>query len=229
VRRLAPLAIALVLLAGACTDPDEDAGSDPPTTTEPETRPTTPQDLADARITPLLIRVHDLQAPAFEDEITGRRFTAEDASRILLCGDDLRTRFGVVEGRQSRFRDGDVEVSHTVTSGGDGAAFLDAFEQAAVTCAEPWTEPPMPAGGGPVERRLTGSYPVPEDVGLDGAGAIIRSSNELGATDTIVVVLAAGPLVSTLSVSGPIGADFSVVDPAIEAAARRLRGALGLE
>ena len=38
----------------------------------------------------------------------------------------------------------------------------------------------------------------------------------------VTLVLASGPVVSSLSVSGPVGADFDVVDPAVAAAARRL-------
>jgi len=41
----------------------------------------------------------------------------------------------------------------------------------------------------------------------------------------VIVVLVQGPVVSSLSISGPIGSDFGVVDTAIAAAAERLLGA----
>jgi hypothetical protein len=224
VRRRALAAVALVLLAGACTDP-EDRGAVPTTgTTARSTDGTTPGDPATARLAPLLLRVHDLSDPRYEPEVSGRRFTAQDAARIRICDEDLRTEWGVVDGRQSRFSDGEVEITHTVTAGGDVTGFLARLEDLAATCRQPWTEPALAVGGGPVEREITGTYPPP-DVGVDGTGLIIRSHNQLGATDTIVIVLVDGALASSLSVSGPIGADFSVVDEAIRAAARRLRTA----
>jgi hypothetical protein len=143
---------------------------------------------------------------------------------IRLCDQDIRAQLRTVAGRQSRFSNGTVEVSHTVTSGGDTTDFLQRFESVVAGCPGPWREAPLPTGGGPVTREIIGTYPVP-DVGVDGAGAIIRSSNAAGSTDTVVIVLVQGAVVSSLSVSGPEGADFDVVEPAIRGAADRLPAA----
>ena len=48
-----------------------------------------------------------------------------------------------------------------------------------------------------------GPYPVP-DVGLDAAGVVARSRNEAGSSDTVIVVLVQGAVVSSLSISGPV-------------------------
>ena len=74
-----------------------------------------------------------------------------------------------------------------------------------------------------MRREITGFYPLPADLGVDGSGAVVRSRNGVGGTDTVVIVLVRGDRVSSLSISGPVGSDFGVVDPAIEAAAERLR------
>jgi hypothetical protein len=219
VRRWGAAALALGLLLGACTDdvgPEEDT-ADPPTITTTSV----PQSDAAVRLNQLLIRPEQLAAEGFEPVVTSRRFTAQQATRIQLCGEDLREDLRIVSGRQSRFSDGQVEVSHTVTSGGDTNALLDRFEALVADCPGPWAEPALPTGGGPVQREITGPYPVPA-VGVDGAGAIIRSRNAEGSSDTVVVVLVQGSVVSSLSVSGPLGSDFSVVDPAVQAAADRL-------
>jgi hypothetical protein len=163
-------------------------------------------------------------AAGFDPVVLSRRFTAQQATRILLCDEDLRADLRIVSGRQSRFSDGQVEISHTVTSGGDTNALLERFQALVTDCPGPWGEPPLPSGGGPLQREITGPYPLP-DVGVDGAGAIIRSRNDAGSTDTVIVVLVQGPVVSSLSISGPIGSDFGVVDTAIAAAAERLLGA----
>jgi hypothetical protein len=220
VRRPLAAALALVVLAGACGG-DDGSGGDPdavgftPTTTEV-------LDEDEIRLGQRLLREQDLRAAGFEPVVLSRRFNAEGAGRILLCDEDLRSELEIVSGRQSRFSDGEVELSHTVTSGGDVASFLERFRTVVEDCPRPWTEPPLPVGGGPVGREITGTYPLPA-VAADGAGAIIRSHNRLGATDTIVIVLVDGLVVSSLSVSGPVGADFSVVDDAVMAADQRLR------
>jgi hypothetical protein len=222
VRRWGAAALALGLVLGACTDdvgPDE-ADEDPPAVTTTSV----PQSDAAVRLNQLLLRPEDVAAAGFEPEVLSRRFAANQASRILLCGEDLRADLRLVSGRQSRFSDGQVEISHTVTNGGDTNALLDRFEALVTDCPGPWGEPPLPTGGGPLQREITGPYPVP-DVGVDGAGAIVRSRNDAGSSDTVVVVLVQGPVVSSLSVSGPLGSDFGVVDTAIEAAADRLLGA----
>ena len=74
-----------------------------------------------------------------------------------------------------------------------------------------------------MQREITGAYPLPPDLGVDGTGAVIRSRNGVGGTDTVVVVLTQDTLVSSLSISGPVGSGFDVVDPAVVAAADRLR------
>jgi hypothetical protein len=207
--------LALGLLLGACTSddaPSEEAEAVATTTTS------TPS-AASVRVGRLLIGADVL--PGFRAVVTNRTFAAGRATRINLCGEDLRSELRTVSGRQSRLTDGEVEVSHTVTSGGDTNAFLTRFQDVVEGCEAPWMEPPLPGGGGPVRREITGTYPVP-DVGVDGAGAIVRSTNQAGSTDTVVVVLVEGAVVSSLSVSGPLGSDFSVVDTAIEAAADRL-------
>ena len=214
-RRVAAGALALGLLLAACTDdsgPSEEAEVVATTTTS------TPSAVS-VRLSQLLIDAEDL--PGFRDVVTNRNFAAGRSPRINLCGEDLRSELRIVAGRQSRFTDGEVEVAHTVTSGGDTNDALTRFQEVVDGCDAPWTEPPLPNGGGPVQREITGTYPVP-DVGVDGAGAIVRSTNREGGTDTVVVVLVEGAVVSSLSVSGPIGSDFSVVDTAIQAAADRL-------
>jgi len=212
--------LALALLAGACGGDDggEGDGDGTTTTTTAVTTTVAPGDVA---LGPLLVSEADLVAQGYEAESVGRPFVAATAPRIRLCGEDLRAELGLGDGRQSRFSDGEVEVTHTVTSGGDTEALVERFSTVVRGCTTSWTDPPLPSGGGPVERTVTGAYPVP-DVGLPAAGAVVRSRNTRGATDTVVVVLVDGPVVSSLSISGPVGADFDVVDPTIQAAARRL-------
>lgn len=217
-RRLAAVALAVGLLVTACTD---DVGPDAASDETVATTTTSTPSVASVRLGQLLIGPDALTGEGFERTVPSRNFTAPRATRINLCGEDLRAELRIVAGRQARFADGAVELTHTVTSGGDTNALLEQFRRVVDTCDGPWTEPPLPGGGGPVRREITGTYPVP-DVGVDGAGAIVRSTNRAGSTDTIVVVLVQGPVVSSLSTSGPIGSDFSVVDPAIQAAAGRL-------
>ena len=221
-RRWGAAALALGLLLGACTDDvgPGDTGEDPPAVTTTSV----PQSAAAVRLNQLLIQPEDVAAAGFDPVVLSRRFTAQQATRILLCDEDLRADLRIVSGRQSRFSDGQVEISHTVTSGGDTNALLERFQALVTDCPGPWGEPPLPSGGGPLQREITGPYPLP-DVGVDGAGAIIRSRNDAGSTDTVIVVLVQGPVVSSLSISGPIGSDFGVVDTAIAAAAERLLGA----
>jgi hypothetical protein len=216
VRRPAAVALALGLLLGACGG--DDGGRDD---TAPASTTTSIPSAVAVRLGQLLIRGPDLADEGYRPVVVSRAFSAQRASRIRLCDEDIRAELRIVAGRQSRFSDGSVEVSHTVTSGGDTNDFLDTFEAVVADCPGPWTEPALPTGGGPVTREIVGTYPVP-DVGVGGAGAIIRSHNALGSTDTIVVVLVRGAYVSSLSVSGPEGSDFDVVDPAIQAAATRL-------
>jgi hypothetical protein len=222
VRRWGAAALALGLLLGACTD---DVGSgadaeDPPsvtTTTLPETN-------AAVRLNQLLIREADLVGTGYSPAVESRPFSALRSARIRLCRQDLRADLRLVSGRQSRFSNGMVEVSHTVTSGGETNDLLARFQEVVETCPGPWGEPPLPTGGGPLQREITGPYPVP-DVGVPGAGAIVRSRNEAGSSDTVIVVLVQGAVVSSLSVSGPLGSNFEVVDTAIRAAADRLQSA----
>jgi hypothetical protein len=219
VRRRAAAALALGLLLGACTDdvgPSEEADDPPVVTTT-----TVPQSDAAVRLNQVLIRPDDLVGTGFEPEVLARPFAANRASRILLCNEDLRSELRIVSGRQSRFVRGQVELSHTVTSGGDTNALLERFQSVVDGCPGPWREPPLATGGGPLQREITGTYPLPE-TGVAGAGVIVRSRNRAGSSDTIVVVLVQGPVVSSLSVSGPLGSDFSVVDTAIQVAADKL-------
>lgn len=214
-RRVAAGALALGLLLAGCTSddaPSEEAEAAATTTTS------TPSQ-ASVRLRQVLVGEDDL--PGFRTVVDNRSFSAQRATRINLCGEDLRSELRIVSGRQSRFTDGEVEISHTVTSGGDTNDALARFQEVVDGCEAPWTEPSLPNGGGPVEREITGTYPVPE-VGVAGAGAIIRSTNAAGSSDTIVVLLVDGAVVSSVSVSGPLGSDFSVVDTAIQAAADRL-------
>lgn len=220
-RRRATVAVvvATALVVAACGG--DDGGDDGAVTTTTEAVTTTTVAAGDVALGPLLVNEADLAAQGFEAEAVGRPFAAALAPRIRLCGEDLRAELGLGDGRQSRFSDGEVEVTHTVTSGGDTEDLVERFSTVVRGCTTSWTDPPLPSGGGPVERTVTGAYPVP-DVGLPAAGAVVRSRNTRGATDTVVVVLVDGPVVSSLSISGPVGADFDVTDPAIEAAARRL-------
>jgi len=217
------LALAAGVVLGACTDdvhePGEEADDPPVVTTT-----SVPQSDAAVRLNQLLLRSGDLEAAGFEQIVAARPFAAQRATRIQLCRQDLRADLRIVSGRQSRFTNGEVEVSHTVTSGGDTNAMLERFRSVVEDCPGPWGEPALPTGGGPLQREITGAYPVPE-VGVDGAGAIVRSRNEAGSSDTVVVVLVQGGVVSSLSISGPLGSDFSVVDTAIEAAAQKLLSA----
>jgi len=222
VRRWATAALALGLVLGACTDDGGQASTDddPPVVTTT----TVSQSDAGVRLNQLLIRPDDLAPQGFDPVVVARPFAAARASRILLCGQDLRSELRIVSGRQSRFRDGPVEVSHTVTSGGDTNALLERFRSVVEGCDAPWGEPPLPTGGGPLQREITGTYPLP-DIGVQGAGAIVRSRNRAGSSDTIVVVLVQGAVVSSLSISGPLGSDFDVVDTAIQVAAEKLLAA----
>ena len=218
-RRGAAALLALVLLIGACGGDDGDEAADETvaaTTSQP------PSD-ADVRLNRLLLDEADLSGRGFEAVVTARPFAAQRATRVRLCEQDLRAELGVVNGRQSRFTDGTVEVSHTVTSGGDAADLVERFRTVVQECPGPWLDPRLPTGGGPVRREITGAYPLPADLDVDGIGAVVRSRNGVGGTDTVVIVLVQGDLVSSLSISGPVGSDFDVVDPAIEAAAERLR------
>lgn len=218
-RRGAAVALGLGLLLGACGG--DDGGNGGSDETAPASTTTSVPSATAVRLSRLLVRGPDLADEGFRPAVVSRPFSAQRASRIRLCDEDIRAELRIVAGRQSRFSDGSVEVSHTVTNGGDTNDFLDAFETVVADCPGPWTEPALPAGGGPVTREIIGAYPVP-DVGVDGAGAIIRSRNALGSTDTIVVVLMQASVVSSLSVSGPEGSDFGVVDSAVQAAADRL-------
>lgn len=220
-RRWGAAALALGMLLGACTD---DVGPQAEPDEPAATTTTTTPSAASVHLGQLLIGPDRLASSGFESVVDARAFTAQRASRIKLCGEDLRSELRILAGRQSRFSNGEVEVSHTVTSGGDTNEFLARFREVVEGCDAPWTEPPLPTGGGPVQREITGTYPVP-DVGVDGAGVIVRSTNQVGSTDTIVVVLVQGAVVSSLSVSGPLGSDFSVADTAIQAAADRLTSA----
>jgi hypothetical protein len=218
VRRGFVALLALGLVLSACTDdvgPEDDQAEPVATTTTSTPTP------ANIRLGQLLIGPEQLAGAGFEATAVARGFAASRTSRIKLCGQDLRAELRIVAGRQTRFTDGRVEVSHTVTSGGDTNAFLDRFREVVDGCAAPWVQPALPTGGGPLQREITGPYPVPE-VGVDGAGVIVRSRNQVGSSDTIVVVLVQGAVVSSLSVSGPLGSDFSVVDTAIGMAADKL-------
>jgi len=219
VRRGAAALLALALVLGACGGDDGEEAADETvvTTTSP------PPSDAVVRLNQLLLGESDLAAQGFAAVVTARPFAAQRATRMRLCEEDLRAELGVVNGRQSRFSDGSVEVSHTVTSGGDAAGLVERFRAVVQECPGPWLDPPLPTGGGPVRREITGAYPLPPELGVDGTGAVIRSRNGVGSTDTVVIVLSEGALVSSLSISGPVGSDFDVVDPAVEAAARRLR------
>jgi hypothetical protein len=213
--------MALGLLLGACAGDDGGGGSDD---TAPASTSTSVPSAATVRLNQLLIRTRNLGDGEYRAVVVSRPFSAPRASRIRLCDQDIRAQLRTVAGRQSRFSNGTVEVSHTVTSGGDTTDFLQRFESVTADCPGPWREAPLPTGGGPITREIIGTYPVP-DVGVDGAGAIIRSSNAAGSTDTVVIVLVQGAVVSSLSVSGPEGADFAVVEPAIRGAADRLLAA----
>ena len=216
-RRWPAVALALAVLLGACTDDDTSDGEDPPAVTTTSVPPTD----AAVRLNQLLLREADLAGTGFEAEVTSVPFTAERATRIRLCDQDLRTDLRLVSGRQSRLSNGSVEVAHVVTSGGDTNALLDRFREIVETCPGPWAEAPLPTGGGPLQREIAGPYPVP-DVGLDAAGVVVRSRNEAGSSDTVIVVLVQGAVVSSLSISGPLGADFDVIDAAVQAAAEKL-------
>ncbi len=233
-RPAAVLALALAAAAVAGCGGGDDGSSDDgssddeaaATTTTSTTVPTTTTEARARPLAQILLQPRDLADARFEVVSVGERFEATEARRVLVCGEDLRTEAGTLVGRQSRFADEDgVEVSHTVTSGGDPAALVARFAELTESCPRSWTEPPLPTGGGPVVREVAGPYPVTDlGVEVDGAGAIIRSRNQRGNSDTIVVVLAAGEVLSSLSVSGPVGADFDVVEAAVAAAARRLGG-----
>ncbi len=216
-RWIATLALA-ALLAGCGGD---DSGSDAADDTTAATTTSVLTDVA-IRVNQLLLRGPDLAPAGFAPVVVSRPFRAEDASRIRLCDEDLRAELRLIAGRQSRFSDGEVEVSHTVTAGGDTNAFLERFNTVVDGCPGPWAEAPLSTGGGPLTREITGRYPLPE-VGVDGSGVIVRSRNGAGSTDTIVIVLVRGAVVSSLSISGPLGSDFDVVDDAVVAAADRLQ------
>ncbi len=218
-RRGAAALLVLALVLGACGGDDGEEAVDETLAT------TTSQPPSDAvvRLDQLLLSEADLAAQGFVATVTARPFAAQRATRVRLCEEDLRAELGVVNGRQSRFSDGTVEVTHTVTSGGDVADLVERFRAIVQECPGPWSDPPLPTGGGPVRREITGAYPLPPDLGVDGTGAVIRSRNGVGGTDTVVIVLTQGALVSSLSISGPVGSGFGVVDPALEAAAERLR------
>ena len=213
--------MAVAVLLGACAGGEDGGGSDD---TAPASTSTSVPSAATIRLNQLLLRTPNLGDGDYHAVVVSRPFSAPRASRIRLCDQDIRAQLRTVAGRQSRFSNGTVEVSHTVTSGGDTNDFLQRFESVVTDCPGPWMEAPLPTGGGPVTREIIGTYPVP-DVGVDGAGAIIRSSNAAGSTDTVVIVLVQGAVVSSLSVSGPEGADFDVVEPAIRGAADRLLAA----
>jgi hypothetical protein len=219
VRRWGAAALALGVLLSACTD-DVGSGDEPDEAAATTTTTTTPS-AATVRLGQVLIPPERLAPLGFEPVVVSRGFVAQRATRIKLCGVDLRAELRIVGGRQSRFSNGEVEVSHTVTSGGDTNAFLDRFQEVVDECDGPWPQPPLSTGGGVVQREITGPYPVP-DVGIEGSGVIVRSRNQAGSSDTIVIVLVQGAVVSSLSVSGPLGSDFSIVDPAVQAAADQL-------
>jgi hypothetical protein len=221
VRRWATALLALTLGLGACGG--DDGGDERVVDETIATTTTQPPNDAVVRLNQLLVTEADLSGEGFEAVVTARPFAAQRATRVRLCEEDLRAELGVVNGRQSRFTDGAVEVSHTVTSGGDVADLVERFRTIVQDCPGSWLDPPLPTGGGPVRREITGPYPLPADLGVDGTGAVIRSLNGVGSTDTVVIVLTQGALVSSLSISGPVGSGFDVVDPAIEAAAERLR------
>jgi hypothetical protein len=212
-------ALALAALLAGCSD-DGGNGDEQDATAATTTSTTLPASAV--RVNQLLVRSRDV-APGFTPVVVSRPFRAMQAPRIRLCDEDLRAELRVIAGRQSRFSDGEVEVSHTVTTGGDTNAFLERFASVVDGCPGPWAEPALPTGGGRVTREITGRYPLPE-TGVDGAAAVVRSRNNAGSTDTVVVVLVQGPIVSSLSVSGPLGSDFDVVDRAVVAAAGRLGG-----
>ncbi len=216
----AALALVLALVLGACGGGDNDGGEAADETVATTT--SAPPSDAVVRLNQLLLDEADLGPSGFEPVVTVRPFDAQRATRVRICEEDLRAELGVVNGRQSRFTDGTVEVSHTVTSGGDAAGLVDRFRTVVQECEEPWVDPPLPTGGGPVRRQIAGAYPMPADLGMDGTGAVVRSRNGVGGTDTVVIVLVQGALVSSLSISGPVGSGFEVVDPAIVAAAERL-------
>lgn len=220
-RRGAAVLLALGLVLGACGG--DDGGGDEAVDEMVATTTSQPPSDAVVRLNQLLVQEADLTAEGFDAVVTARSFDAQSATRVRICEEDLRAELGTVNGRQSRFTDGIVEVSHTVTSGGDVAGLVERFRSVVQECPGPWVEPPLPTGGGQVRREITGPYPMPADLGLDGTGAVIRSRNGVGGTDTVVIVLTQGGLVSSLSVSGPVGSGFDVVAPAIEAAAERLR------
>lgn len=222
-RRGAAALLALALALAACGG--DDGGSDEAADETVATTTSQPPSDAVVRLNRVLLQEADLTAEGFDAIVSARPFAARSATRVRLCEEDLRAELGVVNGRQSRFTDDTVEVSHTVTSGGDAAGLVERFRTVVQECPGPWVEPPLPTGGGRVRREITGAYPMPADLGVDGTGAVVRSRNGVGGTDTVVIVLAQGALVSSLSISGPVGSGFDVVDPAIAAAAERLREA----
>ncbi len=222
-KRRAACVLGLVVLLASCGGAD--GGGDVPARAPAAATTTTtllPSEVV-VRLRRLLVDEGDLAGAGFESVVTARRFDAQRATRLRLCERDLRAELGVTTGRQSRFGDGTVEVSHTVTSGGDSADLLDRFRAVVQECPGRWVDPPLPTGGGSVRREITGAYPLPPDLGVEGSGAVVRSGNRRGGTDTVVIVLTQGPVVSSLSISGPVGSSFDVIEPAIEAAAERLR------
>jgi hypothetical protein len=168
-----------------------------------------------------LVQGDDL--PGFEERSVARPYRAADRDGLLICAEDLRTETGLVEGVQSVLADDAVQVTVTVSAAADSEAatrFLERFAEIADGCAGPWTQEASLVGLGTLEAEVV----EPADVGEPGPRVRayrLRTRTEAGTSEVIAAVLAAGPLVVTVTVAGPEGDDLVIATEAVTAAARR--------
>lgn len=245
-RRVVALISCLLLFAG-CSDDTGDGASAPSTTTAivpttevggvdgPSTStPTVPigeaSELNGIVLARALVQVADL--PGYEVRTPLRAFSAEDRKGLLVCGEDLRAATGLIEGVQAVFVRGNVQITVTVTSAADEEApssFVERFGVAMDGCAGPWTQQAANLGDAPLDAEILEAVDV-GDPGVPTRAVRLRTTSDAGSSDVIVAVLAIGPIMSAVTVAGPVDADLGDAAAAVEAAARRagdLAGQLG--
>ena len=167
--------------------------------------------------------VQDSDLVGFEARSVARPYVADERQALTICGVDLRFESELVDGVQSVFVEDSVQVTVTVSAADDAAAaqrFVERFGEVVSDCDQPWTQDAPLIGIGPLEGEVLG----PAEVGAPTPqlqAVRIRTRTEAGASDVVAAAFAIGPLVTTVTVAGPVDADLSVSEDAVEAAVRR--------
>jgi hypothetical protein len=167
--------------------------------------------------------VQGTDLPGFEERSVARPYRADERAGLLVCGEDLRAETGLVEGVRSVLVSDAVQVTVTVSAAADseGAArFVERFGEVADGCTGPWTQEAPLLGVGRLEVEVVGEA----DVGVPGPQVRafrLRTRTEAGTSDVVVAVLAVGPVLTTVTVAGPVEDELTAATDAVAAASRR--------